>query len=948
MSYVTKAILKFTTATILFGLCAAGALGAGGDGCGGAPAASPKPARESRVAAEHNGDPGFVRRFVQSGGPPCEDQSPVPPTAQTAESFVDWNSPVPSPVVQAAATSNPTVALTPATIDETFRGFVQITINGLSPGDSVRVEKFQVNNANGVIDAGAIMEQSFLLTDGTSNQINGVSNVNVPADSTPADGSIVAQIPLLDNSLPTTASEYVFQLTSPHGSFAPLMARFTVTPAAHAQDISGVITGNNAPVPHAYVVLLDTEGGDYDFVAATIADASGHYSFGAAPRQYDVVAAHRGFVGGFGKGMEQTLGANEHKTVNLPMQPGTRTISGQVRDGTTKEGLPGIQVVFRTERGKFAVDYTDASGKFSTSVTPEQWSVEVDRNAVNQIGYLAPRAKVDVNTTGSDAANVAIALVKATSLLYGTLKDESGAPLAGVQIGASDEAGQFLAYTATDSSGNYVIAIAGGVWIAAPASGALQERQNLDLRPSRFYATDGRAARLNFSANKSTTRVVGALTENTGAGVSDITYLAVERGGRFTRFGTEAGGSFSVGLSGGTWSFGPTFDSAADTDLIFVIPPDLTLADGQDMSGLSFEAQQPTRHVHVTLTDNSGAAYQRAEIVQAITVNGKTYNGGGYTDESGKAELPAFDGVWTLLGNGPELAASGFRQVIPQSITVNGSDVNVAITLEPLPPTGNTLVNLSTRGTVQTGDSVLIGGFIVPGVAPKKVLVRAIGPSLSNFGVNGALSDPTLTLFDGKGGQIGFNDNWGDSLDKQAIIDTTVPPSNNKESAIIATLPPGNYTAKVAGVGSATGVALVELYDLDSFSSSTLANIATRGRIDQGENVLIAGYIVGGYTPQQVVVRAIGPSLTQFGVPGALADPFLELRNAQGTVLISNNDWQDSQKQELIDTTLAPSNPKESALVTTLTPGNYTAVISGVGGTTGVGLAEVYNITHNF
>ena len=140
-------------------------------------------------------------------------------------------------------------------------------------------------------------------------------------------------------------------------------------------------------------------------------------------------------------------------------------------------------------------------------------------------------------------------------------------------------------------------------------------------------------------------------------------------------------------------------------------------------------------------------------------------------------------------------------------------------------------------------------------------------------------------------------------------------------------------------------MALVELYDLDSFSSSTLANIATRGRVNQGENVLIAGYIVGGYKPQRVVVRAIGPSLTQFGVAGALADPFLELQNAQGTTLISNNDWQDSQKQELIDTTLPPSNDKESALVTTLTPGNYTAVISGVGGTTGVGLAEVYNIT---
>jgi hypothetical protein len=311
------------------------------------------------------------------------------------------------------------------------------------------------------------------------------------------------------------------------------------------------------------------------------------------------------------------------------------------------------------------------------------------------------------------------------------------------------------------------------------------------------------------------------------------------------------------------------------------------------------------------------------------------------------ASLPVFDETWGLAGNRENLAASGFREFAVQTITVSGSDVNVALTFEPLPPTGNTLVNLSTRGVIQTGDNVLIGGFIVPGLAPKKVLIRAIGPSLANFGVNGVLGDPTLTLFNGSGAQIAFNDDSMLSPDKQAIIDTTAFPPNDKESAITATLAPGSYTAKVAGAGSATGVALVELYDLDSFSSSTLANIATRGRINQGENVLIAGYIVGGYKAQQVVVRAIGPSLTQFGVAGALADPFLELRNAQGTVLISNNDWQDSQKQELIDTTLAPSNAKESALVTSLTPGNYTAVVSGVGGVTGVGLAEVYNITGN-
>jgi hypothetical protein len=345
--------------------------------------------------------------------------------------------------------------------------------------------------------------------------------------------------------------------------------------------------------------------------------------------------------------------------------------------------------------------------------------------------------------------------------------------------------------------------------------------------------------------------------------------------------------------------------------------------------------------------DQNGTPRQHIELGLQYALNNQLYTSFAYTDEHGMASLPAYDHAWGLAGNPENLAASGFREFAIQTVTVSGSDISVTLTLEPLPPTGNTLVNLSTRGIVQTGDNVLIGGFIVPGYAPKRVLARAIGPSLSNFGVSGALSDTTLTLFNGAGAEIAFNDNWMDSLDKQAIIDTGAFPSNDKESAIIATLPPGNYTAKVAGAGNATGVGLVELYDLDSFSSSTLANISTRGRIDQGEKVLIAGYIVGGYKPQRVVVRAIGPSLTPFGVSDALADPFLELHDAQGTTIMSNNDWQDTQQQELADTTLAPSNAKESALVTDLTPGNYTAVVSGVGGTTGVGLAEVYNITGN-
>jgi Carboxypeptidase regulatory-like domain len=909
-------------------------------------AGSPASVCSTAASAAASSDSTYAVAVCETGG------SGASSAASAADVAAEWNSRIQSAPSRTISAPNSTTAVsatvTPTTIDETFADFIHVSISGIATGDSVRVEKFQVNNTNGVIDATAILQQSFLLTDGKSNLIGGVVNMNVPADSTPADGSISAQISFLDDSVPNTVGEYVFRFSSPTNAFTPITKRFTVTAVPDAQNISGTVTASGAPLPNAYVVLLNTEGGGYTFYAATIADAAGNYSFGANPGQYDQVAAQRGYVGAFGKGVEQTLAAGQNKTVNITMVQGTRTISGKVRDSKTSEGLPAVQVVFRSADGKFTVDYTDANGNFSTRVTPGSWDLEIERNAVNQIGYLAPSNPMTVDTSSADVNNVAISLPRATALFYGKLTDTNSNPLPGEGIDSTDERNQFQAFTATDNNGNYVIAISSGVWDLGATASALQEKGYLSPFPSAFYVQDGQAIRADFTAKKSNAQFGGALTDNNGAGVSDISFRAADKTTkRFTDFGTEAGGAFNVAFADGTWSVTPEFASVADTDLIFITPPPFVVSAGQTLSNISLRAQQPTRHVILHLIDNTGAVYEGARIKITTTAGGTTYTAYAFTDVNGEANLPAFDGTWTLIGNGPELFAGGFRNLTSQTITISGSDANLSMQLQLLPATGNTLVNLSTRGTVQTGDNVLIGGFIVPGHAPKKVLIRAIGPSLANFGVNGALSDPTLTLFDGGSNQIGFNDNWMDSPDKQAIIDTTAFPSNDKESAIIATLAPGNYTAKVAGAGNATGVALVELYDLDSFSSSTLANISTRGRINQGDNVLIAGYIVGGYKPQRVVVRAIGPSLSQFGVSDALADPFLELHDAQGTIIMSNNDWQDTQKQELIDTTIPPSNTKESALVTNLTPGNYTAVVSGVGGTTGVGLAEVYNITGN-
>jgi CSLREA domain-containing protein len=254
----------------------------------------------------------------------------------------------------------------------------------------------------------------------------------------------------------------------------------------------------------------------------------------------------------------------------------------------------------------------------------------------------------------------------------------------------------------------------------------------------------------------------------------------------------------------------------------------------------------------------------------------------------------------------------------------------------PTPAQPTVLANISTRLLVGTGDNVLIGGFIITGTDPKKVLIRAIGPSLPLAGV---LADPTLELYQGTT-LLESNDNWMDSPNKQAIIDSTIPPSNPLESAIVRSVPPGNYTAIERGVNNGTGIGVVEAYDLDTSANSKLANISTRGLVQTGDNVLFAGTIVVGQASQKVIIRALGPST---GVPGALADPTLELHDGNGALLETNDNWVDSpNKQAIIDSTIPPPNNAESAIVRILTPGNYTAIVRGVNDSTGIAVVEVY------
>jgi hypothetical protein len=408
----------------------------------------------------------------------------------------------------------------------------------------------------------------------------------------------------------------------------------------------------------------------------------------------------------------------------------------------------------------------------------------------------------------------------------------------------------------------------------------------------------------------------------------------------------------------GTWTATGSLATARDVHTATLLPNGKVVVAGGFNGSFALASAERYDPASGTWTATGSLGAARRLHTATLLTDGKVLGAGGFGGGTTLVSAELYDpasGTWSATGSLNTARRRHTAALLSNGMVLiaGGLDINDATTASAElydPPTPATLLNISTRMRVLTGDQVLIAGFIITGNAPKKVIIRGIGPSLNGVGVT--LSDPTLELHHGST-TLATNDNWkindqtGQS--QQAEIEaTTIPPKNDLESAIVMTLSPGAYTAILAGKNGGTGVGLVEVYDLDQAANSQLANISTRGFVDTGNNVMIGGLIVGGGGgTARVIARALGPSVPAAGV---LSDPTLELHNGSGTTIATNDNWKindqtgQSQQAEIEATTIPPKNDLESALVATLAPGNYTAIVRGKNNTSGVGLVEVYNL----
>jgi len=592
-----------------------------------------------------------------------------------------------------------TFTVTPSAVSNTYTGIITLQIGGLTNGETVVVQQFLDANTNGVIGAGDWLVQQFRLTDGVASVIGGVTNINVPGDSTPTNGAITAQMNFATIAAGAPiAGRYLYKLSSPSGRFTPVTNLFSITNLAYSQSISGNVVCSGTNVPNAVVLAFDGPPMNSNPVGGAIGNNAGGYAIPLPPGTYSLIAFKTNYVFNSATGPTLTLGSGAKLSTNLTLMPTTRSISGKVADAADSNlGLPGFWVFPMSTNNLIAVGITDINGNFTVRATASEWKIQYNHMQLPAKGYVRFQSDPQVSTTTGSVAGLTIPLPKGSALFYGSVKDAQNHPLAGVFLVTDDNSNQYEAEGFTDQNGDYAVAVVAGNWNIRPDSSSSPGYANFVFpQTGRIPISDGQAVREDFVGVVATNQISGYLKDGSNKPISGVWVWAEAtiNGASFhTGVDTDATGHYSFNVCNGAWGVGVSGGGGGDNlGDQYLCPDSQTVTIANNNGTANFTALLAPSQISGYVKDTSNNPIANVGVYAYMPTGGN--GGGANTDGNGHYSFNVVNGSWNVglscCGN-QSLSPLGYLCVGEQSTTVSNSTgvVNFSVPHAPYQITGH-------------------------------------------------------------------------------------------------------------------------------------------------------------------------------------------------------------------------------------------------------------------
>ncbi|MGO8929577.1 MAG: hypothetical protein ACLQU3_22145 [Limisphaerales bacterium] len=619
-----------------------------------------------------------------------------------------------------------TFSVTPSAVSNFYAGTITLQIGGLNPGETVQIDKFLDANGNGVIDAADLAGQSFLLTDGQASVFydgaTAVTNINVPGDLNRTSGTITAQLRIGSDIAQQIVAQYIFRLSSPTNRFTPQTTLFNVTNSAYAQSFTGAVQCSGSSVPNAVVMVTPGGGRHGSPFAGVMANNTGNYTLNLPAGSYGFYLFKSNYVCDLSLAPTLTLnnGATFHTNLTF-LIPATNSVSGHLVDAAnTNTGLPDVFMICETPDRQFMAGacYTGTNGAFTVPVIAGQWQVSMDSDELGTYGYLGLNNNPQVDTTAGSVSGVTMALPKGTALFYGSVLDNQGHPLAGIDISCSDNNGQYYQDYYTDANGYFVAPVVGGL-----NNDLWQVEVSSDNAPTNYLFAQpafnqdggtnlntGQALLVNFTAVLATNNISGSLKDNSGNPIVGVGVWAdATINGVYYNQGsvdTGANGNYSLNVADGTWTVGVNSGGGGDSlPGNYLAPANQTVVISNNNATVNFTALLPTNNISGSLTDNYGNPIAGVGVWANATINSVNYFQYVDTAANGNYSLGVINGTWNVgveTGGGGDSLPGNYLSPPSQSVVISNNNGTANFTA----PLANNYIS----GYVQQSNGNPIGG----------------------------------------------------------------------------------------------------------------------------------------------------------------------------------------------------------------------------------------------